>query len=160
MKALSITQPWATLVALGAKRIETRSFRTSYRGPLAIHASKTFPRWAKDVCWIQPFIGALGSEPMHTGCVIATCDLMACVRTEDLLSMPPYREDMTEMEKQFGDYTEGRWGWMLANVKRLPANDPVKGALGLWWWDDKTYWQRREDFGPNGDATTPGFFKP
>src|SRR6266446_8164646 len=32
-------QPWATLIALGAKRIETRSWSTSYRGPLAIHAS-------------------------------------------------------------------------------------------------------------------------
>ena len=39
MKVITLTQPWATLVAIGAKRIETRSWPTRYRGPLAIHAA-------------------------------------------------------------------------------------------------------------------------
>lgn len=39
MKTFSLMQPWAMLVALGAKRLETRSWQTHYRGPLAIHAS-------------------------------------------------------------------------------------------------------------------------
>ena len=43
MKALSLTQPWATLVVIGAKRIETRSWHTSYVGPLLIHAAKAIP---------------------------------------------------------------------------------------------------------------------
>ena len=43
MKALTLTQPWASLVAIGAKRIETRSWSTPYRGLLAIHAAKGFP---------------------------------------------------------------------------------------------------------------------
>jgi activating signal cointegrator 1 len=41
MKAISICQPWATLIVIGAKRFETRSWKTDYRGILAIHASKT-----------------------------------------------------------------------------------------------------------------------
>ncbi len=40
MKALSLLQPWATLVVIGVKQIETRSWSTAYRGPLLIHASK------------------------------------------------------------------------------------------------------------------------
>ncbi len=40
MKALTLTQPWAHLVAVGAKRVETRSWPTPYRGPLAIHAAQ------------------------------------------------------------------------------------------------------------------------
>jgi hypothetical protein len=40
MKALTLWQPWASLIAVGAKTIETRGWSTSYRGPLAIHASK------------------------------------------------------------------------------------------------------------------------
>jgi activating signal cointegrator 1 len=40
MKALTLLQPWASLVAAGLKTIETRSWSTRYRGPLAIHASK------------------------------------------------------------------------------------------------------------------------
>ncbi len=59
MKALTLTQPWATLVAIGAKCIETRSWRTSYRGPLAIHAAKGFPKAAWNLCLGQPFKSAL-----------------------------------------------------------------------------------------------------
>src|SRR6202030_3531482 len=59
MKTLTLTQPWATLVALGAKRIETRSWRTSYRGPLAIHAAKRMPKAAISLCWDTPFRAAL-----------------------------------------------------------------------------------------------------
>lgn len=67
MKALSLTQPWATLVAIGAKKIETRSWSTSYRGPVAIHASKGYPgRYAwflenvKPLAAPVPAKGALG----------------------------------------------------------------------------------------------------
>jgi hypothetical protein len=40
MNAISLWQPWATAIALGSKRIETRPWATAYRGPLAIHAAK------------------------------------------------------------------------------------------------------------------------
>src|ERR1700722_19135273 len=59
MKALTLTQPWATLVSIGAKRVETRSFRVSYRGSLAIHAAKGFPKWAQETCYEQPFLRVL-----------------------------------------------------------------------------------------------------
>src|SRR5690348_17556570 len=54
MKALTLTQPWASLVAIGAKRIETRSWSTSYRGPLAIHAAKGFPKSAQEFTQVPP----------------------------------------------------------------------------------------------------------
>ena len=41
MKVLSLTEPYATLIKLGKKKIETRSFKTTYRGELYIHASST-----------------------------------------------------------------------------------------------------------------------
>ncbi len=50
MKRLSLIQPWATLILSGAKRFETRSWRTPYRGPLAIHAGGRFPSLAKSLC--------------------------------------------------------------------------------------------------------------
>ena len=40
MKAISLWQPWATAIAVGAKRIETRHWPTKHRGPLMIHAAK------------------------------------------------------------------------------------------------------------------------
>lgn len=43
MKALTIWQPWASLIACGAKQYETRSWATKYRGPIAIHAAMKDP---------------------------------------------------------------------------------------------------------------------
>jgi len=107
MKALTLTQPWASLVAIGAKRIETRSWPTNYRGPLAIHAAKGFPKWAQRcvtdnweffTAFAPEHAAALRragvtlvpSEPGHAvlrtlpqGAVVATCTLIDCVCMEE-----------------------------------------------------------------------------
>ena len=133
MKAITLTQPWATLVAIGAKRIETRSWRTSHRGPLAIHAAKGMPDWAKDICNEEPFrsvllaAGIAGVCDLPRGCVIATASLIGCLTTEQ--SFP------SEQEEAFGDYGPGRFAWWLDNVVPLPAPIPAKGSLGLWEWE-------------------------
>ena len=149
MFCLSLTQPWATLVAIGAKRIETRSWATKYRGPLAIHASKGFPVTCKDLVGQMPFSHALSPHfrdghagvvaALPLGAVIATCRLVDCkliVGTPHGLTpsgkgrmLPPI-----EPEFSFGDYTPGRYGWILEDVKLLPAPVPAKGMLGLWEW--------------------------
>jgi hypothetical protein len=50
MKALSLIQPWASLIVLGEKRIETRSWPTRHRGHLAIHANKNLPDDRRRLC--------------------------------------------------------------------------------------------------------------
>lgn len=145
MKTLTLTQPWATLVAIGAKRIETRSWRTSYRGPLAIHAAKGFPKEARVLCRNNPFhrelynagfasVSYSGDLPL--GCVIATCRLVDCAPTE-LVSRTPGR--LSEQESAFGDYSYGRWAWILSDVAPLPQPIPAKGALSLWEWPEPTF---------------------
>lgn len=139
MKALTLTQPWASLIAISAKKIETRSWSTSYRGPLAIHAAKGFPRDAQDFSRCIRLGVLFGPHYEYPrGMVVATCRLVACVRTEDLLSKSPYTPDMTDQEQMFGNYDPGRWGWMLADIK--PCDPiPAKGALSLWeWMGDET----------------------
>lgn len=132
MKAITLTQPWATLVALGAKRIETRSWRTDYQGPLAIHAAKSYPKWARNLCKVEPFKSALAPLGVHfepadyLGMVVAVCEL------ENVFSVSCLGVD--EPERSFGDYSAGRWAWMLARVKPLAVPIPAKGALGLWEW--------------------------
>ncbi len=138
MKALTLTQPWASLVAIGAKRIETRSWSTSYRGELAIHAAKGFPRDAQDFSRCIRLSVLFGPHYEYPrGAVIATCRLMACVRTEELLSKPPYASDMTEQEQLFGNYEPGRFGWMLSDIRQMAQPEFTKGALGLWEWTPK-----------------------
>jgi hypothetical protein len=55
LKALALTQPWASLMAEGYKTIETRNFRRSHRGWLAIYATKNFHEDAQDTCMDDPF---------------------------------------------------------------------------------------------------------
>src|SRR5512135_2242784 len=147
MKALTLTQPWATLVALGLKRIETRSWATSYRGLLAIHAAQRFPKEARaftvdPVCYEAVRL-ASGSNPLVTGyplgVVLATCRLVDCVHTEEFNRNRVLRLygwdsetafEMNERERLFGNYEPGRWAWLLTDVKRLAAPIPAKGALG------------------------------
>lgn len=66
MKALTLTQPWATLVITGRKRFETRGWRTGYRGQIAIHAAKGMPGWAKEAASEFGFDPA--SLPRHGNC--------------------------------------------------------------------------------------------
>ena len=59
MKGLTLTQPWASAVALGIKHVETRSWRTEYRGAVLIHAAKGFPAWAREFAAEELAIGRI-----------------------------------------------------------------------------------------------------
>lgn len=132
MKALTLTQPWATLVAIGAKHVETRSWRCSYRGPLAIHAAKGFPKDARGTCLLQPFTRILTAAGFDTidqlprGQIIAVARLTACRPTSEASLL------VGELEHEFGDYGPDRWGWFLEEVRKLETPMPAIGALGLW----------------------------
>ncbi len=108
MRAITIRQPWASLVALGVKTIETRSWRTSYRGPLAIHAGVRMPkaRAALNPCrddvgdWHVTLFDSGYMLTSHTnygewhsmppGAVVATCTLLDVVPMVD--EIPPQSE--------------------------------------------------------------------
>ena len=135
MKGLSLTQPWATLVALGAKRYETRSWATRYRGLIAIHASQGLPGYAREVCTGTPFLDVLlGAGYGHVnelprGAILAICRIARCVPVTVLdLEVDKLSDD----EIDFGDYTPGRYAWQLTDLHRLAVPIPCKGALGLW----------------------------
>lgn len=133
MKALTLTQPWATLVACGAKRWETRSWGTGFRGLLAIHAGKGFPRDARELCSESPFHEALeraGFEPardLPTGAVVAVARLVSVRPT-----LPQLVAELGEQELAFGNYAPGRAMWLLEDVVELPVPIPCRGALSIW----------------------------
>ncbi len=165
MKALTLTQPWATLVAIGAKQIETRSWATLYRGPLAIHAAKGYGKGGlrehKALCGSEPFCSVLNaackahydaldtsvgvlramveSPFMPLGAIVATCELVHCEQIgyewpQNQLVSQRFGHRLTDQERAFGDYSVGRFVWLLANVQPLATPIPAKGALGLWEW--------------------------
>lgn len=208
MKALTIRQPWASLIAAGVKTIETRSWSTKYRGPLAIHAGKATPDglweggdWA--IAWNGNFCNAFAYRrilsnrlELPLGAVVATCTLadvvpivapsweggdldVDCLCASPVLDSPTlgglrllrWDEDhegteiiACEDQRPFGDFTPGRYAWLLTDIKpttqRCPAcwggrRTPVggcvlcggdlrcapvsaKGRQGLWNWEDDT----------------------
>lgn len=152
-KVLTLTQPWATLIALGEKKIETRSWSTSYRGPLLIHAAKGFgvlgdAMGLAMLCVKSPFSDVLIKHGvtlpgLPRGAIVAVCELVGCRSTpiEGTLRIPDARRGYgalslppPEPERSFGDYSPGRYAWILANIRALRAPIPARGALGLWEW--------------------------
>ena len=143
-----MTQPWATLVAVGENSIETRSWGTSHRGPLAIHSAKGFPRDARELCRMSPYREGLGRHgyedalSLPLGAVIAVAELVDVMRfTRGSLGDVRARAKRGEFpphEADFGDFSPGRYGWFLKDVKPLREPVPARGMLGLWEVPDET----------------------
>lgn len=139
MKALTLTQPWATLIAIGSKRIETRSWTTGYRGPLAITAAKGFPTWAREAVDEEPFrevlraAGYFDWKALPRGVVLCTTTLLDVWPTGELRKAPPPLP-LGPNEEAFGDFGPGRFAWYLGPIERLAEPVPVRGELGLWEW--------------------------
>lgn len=138
MKALSLTQPWATLVAIGEKVIETRSWFTYYRGPLLIHAASAFPTAAKDLLLDRRFhqvlarAGYVFPEDLPRGAIIAVGRLVDVRQMTQDTWPSRFEAAAREHEAAYGDYQAGRFAWLLDDVRPLPAPIPCRGALGLW----------------------------
>ena len=148
MKALTLYQPWASLIPPGWKKIETRSWSTKYRGPLAIHAAKDQQYWTV-VAHDEPFRSVLMESRLFRqydlpyGAVVAVCNLVDCVKVIGLTRLEgrPVRallengQIVEGNELAFGDYTPGRFAWILKDARPLHTPIPAKGKQGLWTWE-------------------------
>jgi hypothetical protein len=130
LKAITVLQPWASLLIHGDKTIETRSWRTWHRGPLLIHAGQR-PFSARRLALQEPFRAALRAQgfewpdELPFGCVLGFAELTACVPTESLV------ERLDERERVLGDFGPGRWAWRLERPMRFVQPFPLRGVLGL-----------------------------
>jgi len=146
MKALTIIQPFAELVASGDKKVENRTWYTSYRGPLAIHAGKAKRYGGDDVFEISEDWYDIPRSSLVFGAVIAIANLVACVRlgppksnVPDPVTFRPPRPSVPDAYKnrfpwlEDHEHTEGPVCWVLENVRRI---EPVTidGSRGLWDW--------------------------
>ena len=142
MRALTLHQPWATLVAMGVKSIETRSW-----GPpagilgerIAIHAGKgiTPPHEAPRV-W-APIFETYGSYAVPSGAVVATAQLYDAgeVTRSWTRTCEVRLSDGTDLSVEtdiYGDFSTGRYLWLLDDISALGAPIPARGYQGLWRW--------------------------
>lgn len=130
MKALSLWQPWASLVAVGAKRIETRHWHPPaglIGERIAIHAAKRKPRAMTD----RMHCALGGSLAMPTPAL----PLGAIVCTVRLARVEPITAELcralSNAELTFGNYIAGRYAWHLTDVHRLETPIPTIGRQGF-----------------------------
>ncbi|MEP1076580.1 ASCH domain-containing protein [Leptolyngbya sp. PL-A3] len=156
MKLVTLHQPWASLVALGLKRYETRHWSTDYRGPLLIHAAKrpfmsadasrvlNFAAWSVwiDALRIAHETGVINDQSrlpfahqLPLGCIVAIAELTDCrmmAPSYNTLSEQTYRyiNEQSQLELTVGDWRPGRYALQLDNVRPLPQPIPFTSRQG------------------------------
>ena len=123
MKALTIKQPWASLIMEFGKDVDNRTWKTNYRGPLVIHAGKQFDcsaapmrlRLPTGARWMDGDKMKAQSPYFPAGSCLGIADVVECT----MIQTSPWHDT-------------GLWGWYLANVRPFPQPVPYKGTQGLW----------------------------
>jgi hypothetical protein len=121
MKALTIKQPWATLIVAGVKDIENRSWHTDYRGTIGIHSSAKMTRIEmEEACeFMESFVPRFSAprfrqEQFPTGVLLGTVHIVDCVRASD------------------SPWFVGEYGFVLQDEVAFANPLPCRGALGFW----------------------------
>jgi len=131
MYAISLLQPWATLVIIGAKTIETRSWSTRHRGEILIHASQG--KAGEIFCDDPPFKKYIANfKKLPFGAIIGKVTIDKILRVEDFDLTDTDMNTLTMEEKAFGDYSSGRYGWLLLDPVQFIKPIPARGMPGLW----------------------------
>lgn len=127
MKVLSLTEPYATLIKNEIKTIETRSWKTNYRGKLYIHASSTkIPKEYKNN---EKLMSLVNLNELNYGNIICSCELVDSIEMTD-----KFIEDIKKNKNEYitGVYAVGRYAWILKDIKVLDKPIKAKGHLGIW----------------------------
>lgn len=140
MKAITIWQPYASLLAVEEKKYETRSWATSYRGPIAIHAAKRPVRQIMDALahgtadqrqaalLMERLCRRIGGvDHLHTGEVVGMARMVRCNAIDEA-----FISKLTPQELALGDFTPGRYAWEFEEMVFLDHPLPATGKQGLW----------------------------
>jgi hypothetical protein len=137
MRAITIWQPWASAIALGLKRFETRSWPTSYRGPILIHAAARGDReHGRMMAFCSYNVRAtLAADAVRMtelivdastwrGVGIAVGELVDCRPGPSVRTSP--------LERSLGKFDDGFYAWKIDNVVKLDRPILARGMQGLW----------------------------
>lgn len=122
MKALTIREPWASLIVNGYKEYEFRSWKTTYRGKILIHTSSKM-----DLSMIDRF--RKYNLNYLNGYIIGEAELVDCILVDD--DFINNLRKINHIVYSKSNYNE-TYAWKLENIKKY--NKPIlsKGQLGLW----------------------------
>lgn len=117
MKAITLYQPWASLIADRRKPVETRPRPWNYVGAVAIQAGQQVDREACVRFGYNP-------DTIPRGAIVCVAWKHACVRFPNALAPPD----------EYGNYAAGRYGYLLKEAVKFPMPIPAKGSQGVWEW--------------------------
>ncbi len=129
LKAISLWQPYCSLIALGIKQYETRSWKTNYRGKLLICSTakltkKQYQQYRSICSSVE--LPAWNEINFPCGKAIAICDLVDCIPIT-----PSFIKEQSETEITSGDWEVGCYAWKLENIQPITEPFAVKGKQGL-----------------------------
>lgn len=133
MKAITVSQPFASLIASGEKWVENRGRYTDYRGELAIHAGKG-----------TQYLKGEALAKYATGVVLCRVELVACMELKEIQHWAKLRPKVLApgTEKYWSEiarhqHAEGPWCLVLQNVRRYREPIPARGQQAVpWEWDE------------------------
>ncbi len=146
MRAFTVYQPYAYAIVAGLKGYETRPRRTNIRGRVAVHAGKKWlntnglfkllnreinygktleKKYDKEIETLNRVMGLV------YGAVVGTVEIVDCLPVEEVV------DTLTERERALGDYSPGRWAWVLKNPVMFDKPIPARGKQGWWNWEGK-----------------------
>lgn len=121
MKVLSIKEPFASLIANNIKHIETRSWKTKYRGEIYIHASLTKQKLDERIIKLNKMVN------LKPGYILCKGNLVDCIYMDE-----KFLKDIENTEEYiYGHYSLGRYAWVIKDIQIIDPI-PAKGKLGIW----------------------------
>lgn len=140
MKAFTVYQPYAFAIVAGLKHYETRPRRTSVRGRVVVHAGKK-DAWrtglleSGDMPEIEKVLAEVQgtgnrAARLEYGAVVGTVGIVDCIPVEEIM------DKLTPLEIAMGDYSPGRFAWVLENPVMFDKPIPARGQQGWWNWDE------------------------
>ena len=157
LKAISLWQPWASLIVAGLKTTETRGWTTKHRGPLIIHAAKRpIDAFGRALC--ERYASVLGEDALPLGAVVGICQLIDVLQVDPtfglvdeveagIIQVPLYQSSkpgwsfrgdgcavVGHEQADVGDLSHGRYAWLLDDIVALDEPIEQSGRQGLWTW--------------------------
>jgi len=133
LTAITLHQPWASLIAKGCKQYETRDWPTNHRGPIVIHAGRK-PKGKQELREHDKVVASfkdLLNEDCPYSSVIAIAEL-----TDVICMTEEFIKEQSPTELRCGNWAVGRYAFKLENVRPL-APIPATGKQGLWKFDQE-----------------------
>ena len=163
MKAFTLHQPWASLAAVGVKKMETRSWAppiADVNQRIAIHAAKrpakidelpqgvSWP-WARDLPLGEIVATAMLRDALQVKLILNVTGHARCTNIEG--------KDYVVTPDVYGDFTPGRWVWLLDDVMQVKPGIPCRGFQGLWGLPEEIEEQLKAEEAAHNEAVNEWF---